>query len=78
MTSLQYFSNVAIIIITLPNILVDVVSSYYRFRVYIYIVYTNYSSSDSTSHAIAPDDFTRSHNLLISYLEVIIADITAG
>ena len=44
-------------------------------------VYSNTvdSTSDSTSHAIVCDDFTRSHNLVIGYFaDIIIADITAG
>ena len=70
MTTLQHFSNV-----TLPNILVNMVSSDHRAWVYSY----NDSTSDSTSHAITCDDFTRSHNLVIGLFEnVIIADITAG
>ena len=39
----------------------------------------NDSISDSTSHAIAHDDFTRSRNLVIGYFtDIIIADITTG
>ena len=55
--TLQRFSNV-----TLPNTLVNVVSSDHR-------VYSNNdSTSDSTSHVIACDDFTRSRNLVIGLL----------
>ena len=39
----------------------------------------NDSTSDSTSHAIARDDFTRSHKSVIGYFaDIMIADITAG
>ena len=39
----------------------------------------NDSTSDSTLHAIAHGDFTRSHNLVIGYFaDIIITDITAG
>ena len=38
-----------------------------------------HSTLDSTSHAIARDDFTRSRNLVIGYFaDIIIADITVG
>ena len=52
---------------------VDVVSSDYR-------VYGNNDSTlDSTSHAIACDDFTRSRSLVMDYfVDIIVADITAG
>ena len=54
--------------LTFPNILEHVVSSNHR-------VYSNNdSTSDSTSHAIAHDEFTRSRNLVIGYF----ADITVG
>ena len=47
--------------ITLPNILIDVVSSDHR-------VYSNNdSTSASTSHAIAHDDFMRLRSLVIGY-----------
>ena len=57
----------------LQYIPVDVVSSDHR-------VYSNNDSTlDSTSHAIACDDVTRSHNLVICYFaDIIIAYITAG
>ena len=59
--------------LTPPNILVDVVSSDHR-------VYSNNDSIlDSTSHAIACDNFTRSRNLVIGYFtDIIIADIITG
>ena len=59
--------------LTLPNIIVDVISSDHR-------VYSNNdSTSDSTSYAIASDDFMRSHNLVIGYFtDIIITDSTAG
>ena len=62
MTS-QHFSNVAG-----PNILVDVVSSDHR------VCSNNDSTSDSTSHAIAHDDFTRLQSLVAG--DIIIADIS--
>ena len=55
--TLQHFSNV-----TRPNILVDVVSSDHR------VYSTNDLTFDSTLHAIACDDFTRSRNLVIGLL----------
>ena len=64
----QRHCNTSPIQLTLPNIHVDVVSSDHR-------VYSNNdSTSDSNSHVIACDDFTRSRNLVIGYF----ADITAG
>ena len=57
MITLQHFS-----IVTHPNILVDVVSSDHR-------VYSNNDSTlDSTSRAIACDDFMRSCHLVIGLL----------
>ena len=55
--SSQHFSNV-----TCPNILVDVVSSDHR------VCSINDSTSNSTSHAIARDDFTRPRSLVAGYL----------
>ena len=56
-TTLQHFSNVP-----RPNILVDMISSDHR-------VYSNNDfTSDSISHAIAHNDFSRSHNLVIGLL----------
>ena len=54
--TLQHFS----LNVTLLNILVDIVSSDHRARVY----GNNDSISDSTSHTIARDDFMRSRNLV--------------
>ena len=65
---LQHFSSV----LTLSNFLVDVVSSDHR------ACSNNDSTLDSTSHTIACDDCTTSHNLVIGYfVDIIIADITA-
>ena len=70
--TLQYFSNVANSPSTLPNILVDVVSSDHR------VYNNNDSTSDSTSHAIACDGFTTLGNMVIGYFaDIIIIDITA-
>ena len=71
-TTLHHFSNVESNVLTLPNILVDMVSSDHR------VYNNNDSTSDSTSHAIAHDDFTRSSNLVIGYFAdiIIITDIS--